>query len=58
MIIFLVFHFHPLTNIHLIYRNFYHLFLLHLFVIIRLIADETSSRIFFAFLWMQLNRSY
>ena len=30
---FLVFHFHPLTNIHLIHRDFYHLFLLDLFVI-------------------------
>ena len=32
-IIFLVFHFHPLTNIYLIHRDFYHLFLLDLFVI-------------------------
>ena len=43
IIIFLVFHFHPLTNIHLIHRDFYHLFLLDLFVITRLIADETCS---------------
>ena len=33
IIIFFVFHFHPLTNIHLIHRDFYHLFLLDLFVI-------------------------
>ena len=43
IIIFFVFHFHPLTNIHLIHRDFYHLFLLDLFVITRLIADETCS---------------
>ena len=43
IIIFLVFHFHPLTNIHLIHRDFYHLFLLDLFVITILIADETCS---------------
>ena len=43
IIIFLVFHFHPLTSIHSIYRDFYHLFLLDLFVIIKLIADETCS---------------
>ena len=43
IIIFLVFHFHPLTNIHLIHRDFYHLFLLDLFVITRLIANETCS---------------
>ena len=53
IIIFLVFHFHPLTNIHLVHRDFYHLFLLDLFVITRMIADETSSP-----LWMQLSRSY
>ena len=40
IIIFLVFHFHPLTSIHLIYRDFYHLFLLNLFLITRLTADE------------------
>ena len=39
--IFLVFHFQPLTNIHLVHWDFYHLFLLDLFVITRLIADET-----------------
>ena len=43
IIIFLVFHFHPLTDIHLIHRDFYHLFLLDLFVITRLMADETCS---------------
>ena len=32
-IIFLVFHFRPLTNIYLIHQDFYHLFLLDLFVI-------------------------
>ena len=36
IIIFLVFHFHPLTNIHLTHRNFYHLFLRDLSVITRL----------------------
>ena len=41
--IFLVFHFHPLTNIHFIHRDFYHLFSLDLFAITRLIADETCS---------------
>ena len=43
IIIFLVFHFHPLMNIHLIPRYFCHLFLLDLFVITRLIADEACS---------------
>ena len=43
IIIFLVFHFHQLTDIHLIHRNFYHLFLLDLFVITRLMDDETCS---------------
>ena len=43
IIVFLVFHFHPLTNIHLVHRDFYHFFLINLFVITRLIADETSS---------------
>ena len=33
----------PLTNNHLILRDFYHLFLLDLFVISRLIADGTFS---------------
>ena len=36
IIICLVFHFHPLTNIHLTHRDFYHLFLLDLSVITRL----------------------
>ena len=40
---FLVFHFHPLKNIHLIHRDFYHLLLLDLSVITRLIADKTCS---------------
>ena len=46
IIIFLVFHFHPLTNIHLIYGDFYHsiyLFLLDLFIFTKLIVDETFS---------------
>ena len=38
IIIFLVFHFHLLTNIHLVHRDFYYLFLINLFVITR--ADE------------------
>ena len=64
IIIFLVFHFNLLTNIHLIHRDFYHLFLLDLFAIFRLIADETSDEfsldicILFAFLCTQLSRSY
>ena len=49
IIIFLVFHFHPLTNIHLIQRDFYHLFLLDLSVIIRLIAYQTCPPLIFAF---------
>ena len=43
IITFLVFRFHPLTNINLIHRDFYHLFLINLFVITRLIADEAYS---------------
>ena len=43
IIIFLVFHFHPLKNIHLVYRYFYHLFLINLLVITRLVAGETCS---------------
>ena len=42
-IVFLVFHFHPLLSIHLVYRDFYNFFLINLFVITRLIAYETSS---------------
>ena len=38
---FFVFHFHLLTNIHLVHRDFYHFFLIDPFVITRLIADET-----------------
>ena len=56
IIIFLVFHFHSLANIHLIHWDFYHLSLLDLFVITRLIADETCFPcILFAFLCMQLS---
>ena len=40
--VFLVFHFNPLTNIHLAHRHFCHFFLLDLLVITRLIADATS----------------
>ena len=43
IIIFLAFHLHTLMNIYLIHRDFYHLGLLDLFVITRLIADETCS---------------
>ena len=43
IIIFLVFYFHPLTNIHLVHRDFYHFFLIDLFVITRLIPDATCS---------------
>ena len=39
-IIFLVFHVHLLTNIHLVSLDFYHFFLIDLFVITRLITDE------------------
>ena len=49
IIIFFVFHFHPLRNIHLVYRYLYHFFLLDLFVITRVIADETESPKRFAF---------
>ena len=50
IIIFLVFYFHPLANIHLVYRDFYHFFLINLFVIItRLIADVTCSSKRFTF---------
>ena len=41
--IFLVLHFHLLTNINLIHRDFYRLFLLDLFAITRLIPDESCS---------------
>ena len=40
--VFLVFHFNPLTIIHLAYRDFCHFFLFDLLLITRLIADETS----------------
>ena len=49
MIVLFVFYFHLLTNIHLVHRNFYHFFLANLFLITRLIADETSSPQSFAF---------
>ena len=62
IIVFLVFHFHPLTNIHLVHRDFYHFFLINLFVITRLIAYETSSpnkfAFYFHFHWCNLSRSY
>ena len=38
-----VFHFHQLTNFHLVHRNFYFFFLVDLFIIARLIADTTCS---------------
>ena len=47
IIIFLVFHLHSLTNIHLIHRDFYHSCLLDLFVITRLMADETQICAFY-----------
>ena len=50
IIVFLVFHSHPLTNIHLVHRDFYHYFLINLFVITRLIADETFEKFAFYFL--------
>ena len=40
---FLVFHFHLLTKIHLVHRDFYYFCLIDLFVITRLMADETCS---------------
>ena len=43
VIIFLVFYVHLLTNFHLVYQDFYHFFLIDLYVISRLIADETCS---------------
>ena len=43
IIIFYGFHFHPLTNIDLVHRDFYQFFLIDLFIITRLIADETCS---------------
>ena len=49
IIVFLVFYFHLLTNIHLVHRDFYHFFSIDLFVIIRLIADETFFPSKFAF---------
>ena len=49
VLIFLFFHFHPFTNIHLVHRDFYHFCLIDLFVITRLIADKTCSPCWFAF---------
>ena len=43
VLIFLVFHFHSLMNIQLVHRDFYYFCLIDLFVITRLIADETCS---------------
>ena len=45
--VFLVFH--SLTNIHLVHRDFYHFFLINLFVITRLMTNETFSPYRFAF---------
>ena len=62
ILIFLVFNFHPLMNIHIVLRDFYHFFLIDLFVITRLIADDTCSSletcILFAYSLMHLSRSY
>ena len=43
IVIFLVFHFHPLKNIDLVHWDFYHFILIDLFIITRLIANETCS---------------
>ena len=43
-ILFFVYHFYPITNFALIHRGFYHLFVLDLFIITKLIADDTCSR--------------
>ena len=43
IIIFLVSHFYLFMNIHLVLRDFYHFFLIDLFVITRLIANDTYS---------------
>ena len=43
VLIFLDFHFYPLTNIYLVHRDFYHFCLVDLFVFTRLIADGTCS---------------
>ena len=52
VLIFHVFHFHLLTNIHLVYRDFYRFCLVDLFIITRLIGDETCSPQRFAFFWI------
>ena len=46
---YLVFLFHSITNIHLVHRDFYHFFLIDLFVITRLLGDETCSPWIFTF---------
>ena len=43
IIIFYVFYFHQLANIDLVDQDFYHFFLIDLFVITRLVADETCT---------------
>ena len=43
------FHFHPLTNIHLVYRDFHPFFLINLFIIARLVANESFASYRFAF---------
>ena len=43
IMIFLAFYFYLLRNIHLLYRDFYHFCLIDIFVITRVIADETCS---------------
>ena len=42
IIVFLVFHFKPITNIPFVHLNFCHFFLLNVLVITTLMADETS----------------
>ena len=54
--------FHLVMNIHLVLRDFYHFFLIDLFIITRLIADETCSSleiwVLLTFSLMQSSRSY
>ena len=52
VLIFHVFHFHLLANIHLVHGDFYRFCLIDLFVITRLIGDETCSPQRFAFFWI------
>ena len=42
-------HFHSLTNIHLVHQDFHQFVLTGLFVIARLIADETCSLVFYLY---------